>query len=138
MVAYSFHRRFVSDIQAGKKTHTLRNNRKRHARVGEHLQLFCAMRRPECFKIIPDPVCKFVVPVVIVVATDGFGIAPSDDLGYLDPARALRPDHVEAFAVSDGFDSVRDMSDFWIKTHGTGFHHQWIIAWGDHPFSGLR
>ena len=57
MVGYSFQRIFVEDIRSGAKRQTIRAPRKRHAREGERLQLFCGMRQPGCFRIIDDPLC---------------------------------------------------------------------------------
>lgn len=64
MVAYSFRQRFVAPIQVGlgtiehipgteyaPKRQTIRANRKRHARPGEELQLYCGMRTKGCFLI---------------------------------------------------------------------------------------
>lgn len=48
MVAYSFKRQFGPPILAGTKGGTIRNDRKRHARPGEELQLYHGMRTKSC------------------------------------------------------------------------------------------
>ncbi len=58
MVAYSFKQRFLDPIVSGTKTQTIRGNgKRRHARVGDSLQLYCGMRTKACMKIIADPIC---------------------------------------------------------------------------------
>lgn len=57
MVAYSFDRRFVEQIEMGFKRQTIRAPRRRHARVGEALQLYTAMRTKACRLIRDDVVC---------------------------------------------------------------------------------
>ena len=52
MVAYSFNSRFEVAIREGWKTQTIRAGRKRHARPGEMLQLFCGMRTAHCRKAL--------------------------------------------------------------------------------------
>lgn len=44
MVAYSFRPQFIAPIQSGAKRQTVRGLRKRHAHVGELVQLYTARR----------------------------------------------------------------------------------------------
>lgn len=61
MVAYSFHRMFAPDVEAMIKRQTVRAHRKRHARIGEPVQLYTGMRTKQCRKlVIPDPICHRV------------------------------------------------------------------------------
>jgi uncharacterized protein YqfB (UPF0267 family) len=64
MVAYSFKARFVEPILAGTKTQTIRADRKRHARPGEDLQLYTAMRTKQC-KLIRVARCTQIVSVML-------------------------------------------------------------------------
>lgn len=110
MVAYSFNLRFEMAIREGWKTQTIRAGRKRHARPGEMLQLFCGMRTANCRKIVADVRCLDVTPLRIDFDASGLIIAIQND-------RALVPD-LEAFAISDGFTGIDDMSVFWGRAHG--------------------
>lgn len=51
MVAYSFKPRFADPILSKLKRHTLRNDRKRHARPGERIQLYVSQRHPSGFRL---------------------------------------------------------------------------------------
>ena len=99
MVAYGFKKFFAPQIEDGTKTHTIRGHRRRHAHPGEQLQLFTGMRTIHCRKIIDDPICRQVLPIVIM-STDliDAGIAYIEINGM-----PLRRDEIEAFAISDGF-----------------------------------
>lgn len=110
MVAYSFQKRFAPRIADGSKSHTIRAQRTRHARPGEMLQLFTGMRTSSCIKIIPDPQCIRAEPISIWF----------DDNGAIREIRidAEPVEDLDFFAVSDGFESLADMSGFWTLTHG--------------------
>ena len=110
MVAYSFAPRFEVPIRQGWKTQTIRQGRKRHARPGEMLQLFCGMRTQHCRRIVADVQCLYVMPLRIDFDASGLIIAIQNDW-------ALVPD-LEAFAISDGFIGIDDMSVFWGRAHG--------------------
>lgn len=110
MVAYSFNRRFAAQIADGSKTHTIRADRRRHARPGERLQLFTGMRSTNCVKIIPDPLCLKVEPIRLEMDQEGkISVVEIDGLPVED---------VHDFALRDGFESLADMSGFWVMSHG--------------------
>ena len=138
MVAYSFKSGFIPDIQARLKTQTVRGNRtRRHARVGEPVQLYTAMRTRHCRKILePDPVCTRVEEIDIDVTADGLRLVlngiPLDD------------DQATAFAVADGFrikqpdmvshlTPLKYMHRFWAITHGYGLFEGVVIHWKEAP-----
>lgn len=103
MVAYNFKKYFAPQIADLSKTHTIRGNRRRHAHVGEPVQLYTGLRTKYAGKIIDDPVCIAVIPIVIM-STDliDAGIA------YIEiDGRPLHRDEIEPFAISDGFDPAR-------------------------------
>ena len=116
MVAYSFNPRFEVAVREGWKTQTIRAARKRHARPGEMLQLFCGMRTAQCRKICEDVRCTEVMKVVITF--DG-GSGMIDNI-FTDDVKVRDR---EAFAVRDGFTDLDDMSQFWLKSHS----HIWIF-----------
>jgi hypothetical protein len=62
MVAYSFDKRFIEPITPGTKRQTIRNERRRHARPGETLQPYTAMRTKYC-RLIGTAVCESLEPV---------------------------------------------------------------------------
>ena len=132
MVAYSFQKQFVAEIQAGKKHQTIRAHRKnnRHARVGERLQLYCGLRTKNCQKLFDnDPICRGVDDVEIDI-TDGGKIEQ-----IVLNGRNLTSIEIEEFAKADGFmpaDSLtaRDaMSAFFLNYHGTGIFKGSVIKW---------
>jgi hypothetical protein len=142
MVAYGFKPFFAPQIEDGTKTHTIRGHRRRHAHPGEALQLFVGLRTRHCRKIVDDPICRKVLPIVIM-SSDliGPGIAYIEINGM-----PLRRDEIEAFAVSDGFEPARlqgiapaaligatareTMGRFWRANHQGSRFEGVIIKWG--------
>ena len=125
MVAYSFQRRFCDDVAALIKRQTIRAERKRHARVGEPVQLYFGMRTKHCRKLVsPDPICTGVWPIVISVP-----VAPS--LAFIECA--VRVPNVEVvsdgFARADGFRDADDFTRFWRDNHGVGPFRGVLIEW---------
>jgi len=119
MVAYSFQRRFAEPIQTGRKTHTMRPQRKRHARVGEPVQLYCGMRTRDCFKILdPDPICILVAPILL----GPWGIE-------IDGVQIRDWDKRNDYAVTDGFENWRQLRRFFIQTYGTGTWEGVLVKW---------
>ena len=119
MVAYSFKSRFVMPIREGWKTQTIRAHRGRHARPGEMIQLFTAMRTRYCERIVGDVRCTLVMPISINfgffgeitrICTEGI------------PVRDLA-----GFAVRDGFVDAMDMAGFWAETHQPGDRFEGVI-----------
>lgn len=143
MVAYSFKRRFVMPIQwgldldysfpydvpgtawppfpSGPKTHTIRADRKRHARPGEIVQLYYGMRRKGCF-LIGRGMCTEVPRIHIY-----FG-------RFVPHVRIQRRDLVsgsaelDTFAKSDGFDDWATMRWFWYQEHGDVDHFEGVMV----------
>ncbi|MEL7114001.1 MAG: hypothetical protein AAGP08_00170 [Pseudomonadota bacterium] len=107
MVAYSFTKRFRDPIQRGVKTQTVRMPRKRHARVGEPIQLYTGMQTKYCRKVIDDPICTAVHSIAV----------------YFDKGRVPEIERItvggvsvrdlDAFARRDGFKHAADMAAFW-------------------------
>ena len=130
MVAYSFKAQFEAPIASGEKRQTVRAYRKRHARPGEPIQLYTAMRTKHCRKLItPDPLCIDLRHVIIAHGS-------YQPLLIEIEGRMLQRDEVEAFAVADGFGAaVADgfaasrMAAFWLENHGTGSFGGVVIRW---------
>jgi hypothetical protein len=111
MVAYSFKKQFVPLIRQGYKRQTIRaHSLRRHARVGELIQLYTAMRTAHCARILPDVTCIDVCPVIIQF-DDAMRITRIETAEV--PVRDL-----DAFAVRDGFTDIEDMAGFWEDTNG--------------------
>lgn len=108
MVAYSFKKQFEPKIRAGIKPQTMRNERKRHARPGEKVQLYYGMRTKHC-RLIGTATCAAVLPVRIDfkrcnILVEGRGLISGID-------------KLDAFAVKDGFEDWAAMRAFWRAEH---------------------
>lgn len=133
MVAYSFASQFVEPVATLKKRQTVRGFRKRHARPGEELQLFTAMRTKHCRKILtPDPICLDVRHIVIDLAPRNPKLIVLIEIDGI----ALDDAAIEAFAVADGFGSDRPgacprfrMGRFWLQNHHAGAFEGVVIRW---------
>lgn len=116
MPMLNFKQRFVEPIRAGRKTHTIRSDRKTPIIPGDRLFLFCGARTKSCFRILPEPVrCTRAERITI----GKFGEVKIAGL-FLDAAER------QLLAFSDGFSDFRDMLDFW--TGRLPFEGQ-IIHW---------
>lgn len=133
MVAYSFNRRFHEAVETGAKAQTVRANRKRHARVGEPVQLYAGMRTKHCRKLVdPDPVCTGVDLVQIEIVPN-----LSDRLANVAINGCVLSDiEIENFALADGFKATvlttarQQMGRYWSLAHGEGSFEGVIIRWG--------
>ncbi|MGL5447467.1 MAG: hypothetical protein ACRDBL_09175 [Rhabdaerophilum sp.] len=119
MVAYSFNKRFAGPIQQGIKTQTIRAPRKRHARVGEAVQLYCGMRTSRCFPIVSDVICTEVLHAELSFTTDRVILHTGrDEIGAMSGLFAITTyASLNEFARRDGFISWADMKAFWRETH---------------------
>ena len=119
MVAYSFKKQFAAPILDGTKIGTIRNDRKRHARPGEELQLYTGMRTRQC-RLVARKICKSVHRIRMGI--DAFRIL------YIRIDDKDLPDiQWDDFAVGDGFADISAMGVFWMKDHGQGvFTGVWI------------
>ena len=124
MVAYSFKARFADQVAEGRKSQTIRAHRKRHARVGEPVQLYFAQRTKHCRKLIsPDPVCISIDNITIWVPAK---FEPT----WIRGAGSERRTYVtDEFARADGFAGVEEFTRFWFDTHGSGEFQGVLIRW---------
>lgn len=132
MVAYSFQKRFPPLILSGRKPHTLRGPRRRHARIGERVQLYQGMRTKFC-KLFAEPVCNRFHGVLLKFSewqSFAFFDVAEQEPGTWRRVGALRPiENPDAFAYSDGFDDIDDMGRFWLDTHSVRFWDGFLIGW---------
>ena len=141
MVAYSFQRQFIEPIDLGirnpfadqVKLQTIRANRKRHARVGEMLQLYFGMRTKHCMKIVPDQKCEHVFNIRFEVTKSGIKDIYT---GLSEPRFELSK--VNEFAQEDGFADADAMRDFWLTSHGEGLFEGVLIKWFPEAFLAAR
>lgn len=144
MVAYSCMQQFVDPIRAGTKIHTMRGFRRgksRHARVGERIQLYCHLRFPGSFKIIPDPLCsrvqsvllRFSLGLLIHVRLADAIEQPDGTLDEVGPVQhIIAAPALDRFARADGFAGQLDLCAFWKAIHGIPENHVWqgvLIGW---------
>jgi hypothetical protein len=118
MVAYSFQKRFVAPILAGRKRHTIRAARKRHAKVGEAVQLYVGMRTRTCRKI-GDALCTERLAIELDFSRREVALEGRSALITEPPA-------LDDFARSDGFADFAEMTAFW---SGCTFFGGVLIAW---------
>jgi hypothetical protein len=131
MVAYSFKKRFAPPIIAGlqpgplvvgMKRQTIRADRKRHARLGEELQLYTGMRTRSC-QLLGRADCTSVLPIRLLL-----GPVPAVEIGG-EPA-ITGAKGLDLFARLDGFGDWPDLCAFWAAEHEalTEFSGQ-LIRW---------
>lgn len=129
MVAYSFQKQFAAPILSGRKSHTIRAPRKRHARPGEALQLYTGMRTKHC-RLVARAMCEAVVPVIILFRRDQLRIV--GDSVQIDGRTIAGRADLDAFADSDGFADWLELRAFWEKHHGEVTMFQGLlIKWRD-------
>lgn len=123
MVAYSFKGRFREPILAGSKRQTIRADRKRHARVGEEVQLYTGMRTAYC-RLIGRAKCVYAGAIRLdldqrrVELASGTAITTAED--------------TDAFAQSDGFADWKALAHFWRTEHpGLDQFSGIMIRWTD-------
>lgn len=143
MVAYSFKKQFIRPILIGlgasmsadefaagmdefgnvarpeAKRQTIRSlGKRRHARPGETIQLYTAMRTKQCRKL-GEALCKSVSDIRIFVHREVIRL----------PCSQIEGGALDAFARADGFADWPQMKQFWIDEHGE------LVKFG--PFVGV-
>lgn len=129
MVAYNFQAQFADDVEAGKKTQTIRKAGKRNPpKVGDELQLYTGMRTKTCrllrrAKCISSKRIRLRLDSHIVM----FEAPPADRHTF--PWNKIPDSLVEKMASDDGFDSVDAFFAFFKTGHvGTHFSGH-LIEW---------
>lgn len=132
MVAYSFQPQFERPIVERIKPQTLRGRRDRHARPGERIQHYLGLRTRSCRRIatatcdrLQAIALDFGAGVPILLQT-----VEHPAKGVFDPVGdAQRVEAVDAFAISDGFESWEAMARFWRDTHRVTAWQGYLIGW---------
>ncbi|MEM6837665.1 MAG: hypothetical protein AAF609_12515 [Cyanobacteria bacterium P01_C01_bin.120] len=106
MVAYNFQPQFAEAISTWQKRQTIRAlGKRRHARIGDALQLYTGQRTKECRKLLAlDPPCTAVLPISI--GLNGRMVEVFIDDVY------VAQDQLEQLAKDDGFNSVDEFIYF--------------------------
>lgn len=154
MVAYSFKKRFVEPIAVGigipvlncinvartdihPKRQTIRAfGKRRHARVGDTVQLYTAMRTKQCRKI---GIARCVGFEGVLLKWSEWPSFCTFDIVEMEPGgwRRKGPTRpiksMEAFARDDGFASFEDMRAFWKAEHGLETFEGALIKWEPAP-----
>lgn len=132
MVAYSFAACFEDKVSALIKCQTVRGDRRRHARVGETVQLYTGMRTKQCRKLVDiDPLCISVEPIAIYTAQKCTEIVEAI---YID-SQPLTRTGMYRFAEADGFPSDEmyssrfHMGAFFVGKYGYGTFRGVLIKW---------
>ena len=123
-MAYGFQARFIVPILGGRKAQTIRRPRKRHARPGEAMQLYTALRTRHC-RLIARAVCWEVRGITVDLTPEAITAIT------VDGDRPVTGAGLEVFAAADGFDGIADMTAFWLK------HHHRAILWPDGVWQGV-
>lgn len=108
MGAYNFETRFVPDILADRKRHTIRARRKYPDKPGSTCHLFTGPRFAP--RLLKRRRCVRVQNIEIYERGDG-------SLGVLIDGIELRRSEKELLARSDGFPDFDAMSHYWLETN---------------------
>jgi hypothetical protein len=152
MVAYGFKKQFIEPIMIGLgaplsvdafaagmdefgnvarprgKRQTIRAiGKRRHARPGETIQLYTAMRTKQCRKL-GEARCLSVQPIKLFIGPASIGVD-------IDGEYFCGSTRTKEFAQSDGFADVEEMIRFWMENHpGAREFSGMLIKW--EPLNG--
>lgn len=128
MLPINFYECFAPDVKSGKKTQTIRKDRKGHRRPikGEDLHLYVGLGT-ECRTLLGVGVCSEVVPIGIKRDGDErtTSIYAGDFFGFV----ALNESQVELLEKNNGFDSVDDFFKFFCPSPFENEFIGHIIKW---------
>ena len=113
MPALNFKKEFADLVESGQKTQTIRQVRKRPIKPGDMLYLYTGMRTKSCQKL-GEARCLSIAPIVIF---------PD---GWVNVDRVEFP--ASMIAYKDGFNSVEDFINFFLKQYGLPFCGD-LIKW---------
>ena len=125
MVAYSFKRQFIEPSRSGSKTQTIRADRVRHARIGETLQLYTAMRTKHCM-LIATSTCIGIDPITLDFKKNEVLIPNRRPIKTVATLNHFA--YQDGFAAEEPWEALRE---FWRKEHDA--IQRWsgvLIAWG--------
>lgn len=109
MPALNFQSRFAGDIVCGCKRQTIRATRKRPIKAGDTLYLYMGQRQPGA-ALLRTVKCRSVAEIKIALSGPDRGIVVNGV--WLFQRERLR------LAKRDGFGTVNNLVEFFVKTHG--------------------
>lgn len=123
MPALNFQKQFAPDVEAGRKTNSIRAPRKdgrAHCKVGDRLKLYTGMRTKGC-RLLGEGLVRAVSEIEINVGHVRLVSGPQtvDMFGRVA---------LDSFAREDGFENWPAMAGWFAQTHGLPFHG-FLIRW---------
>ena len=135
MVAYNFISQFADAVESGEKVQTIRKRgKKRHARVGDRIQLYTGMQTKSC-KLLRVGVCIEFADINIFRDESGHGVKVY--LGGLLGFVCLHENQIEQFSKNDGVKSIDDFFDYFLP-NGAGEFDGHVIRWKLLPLGGVN
>ena len=133
MVAYSFKRQFAEPIILETKGGTIRaTGKRRHARPGEEIQCYTAMRTKHC-RLITRKTCLETAPIRLSFSDDRIvlGSLSNLELPRVAPRELAGGRRLDVFARFDGFPDWAALRAFWREEHEAlrrwrGVHVRWL------------
>lgn len=117
MPAYSFQKRFVPDVESGRKTHTIRGKRKNRPKAGQKFYGYFGMRTKQCRKLIQSVITR--VQDITIEELERRAEYRDGEYVFFDypkitvDGEVLADDEMEALARRDGFADLFAMMQFW-------------------------
>ena len=121
MPALNYQERFAPKVESGEKRNTIRPRRKREIKPGDTLYHYTGMRTKRCRKL-RTAVCLSVTKTTI--ASDHVSKYALKEFGLF----IWVPAQLKRFAREDGFDSWKEMRDWFDKKYGLPFEGV-LITW---------
>lgn len=132
MPALNFQTRFVSAIESGAKSQTIRPERKRPIKVGDNLILYTGQRTKDCRKL-GEAVCVAIHGIEFSETELAYTHISTDGLRYYAMAGDPRTD---IWAGNDGFENFTAMREFFRGRYGLPFKGVKIIWQKFKPVAG--
>jgi hypothetical protein len=127
MVAYNFIKEFADDVESGKKLCTIRKvGKRRHARVGEQIQLYTGMQTNAC-RLLGLGLCDNVTPIHILPSWGEIHLQAPTKIHWLvfDSDESLNK-----LAQRDGFPSLKEFFDYFEpQVDDKGVFEGLLIGW---------
>ncbi len=114
MVALNFSPEFAADVEAGRKTQTIRHRAR--LKSGDRIQLYTGQRTKKCRKL-GEATCTAVMPIML----RRFGLT----LGH----KLMCSGEMDELARLDGFSDYRAMWEWFSQRYGTAHFTGYVIRW---------